>query len=123
MAQSWHVRPTPKFPFRGRASRPAYLAGALTSGARLGFHRGNASPGPKYFFKTGINSPLSRCHKRLSGPSMPNTQNPPQKMMFQPHLRRRGISDQAVLRAMEGIPREMFVETADRNDAYRDSAL
>jgi protein-L-isoaspartate(D-aspartate) O-methyltransferase len=54
---------------------------------------------------------------------MSNTQNPPQKMMFQLSLRRRGISDQAVLRAMEEIPREMFVEAADRVDAYRDSAL
>ena len=54
---------------------------------------------------------------------MPNTQNPPQKMMFQLNLRRRGISDQAVLRAMEEIPREVFVEAADRADAYRDSAL
>ena len=44
-------------------------------------------------------------------------------MMFQLNLRRRGISEQAVLRAMEEIPREMFVETADRADAYRDSAL
>jgi protein-L-isoaspartate(D-aspartate) O-methyltransferase len=54
---------------------------------------------------------------------MPTTQNPPEKMMFQLNLRRRGISDQAVLRAMEAIPREMFVEAADRADAYRDSAL
>jgi protein-L-isoaspartate(D-aspartate) O-methyltransferase len=44
-------------------------------------------------------------------------------MMFQLTLRRRGISDQAVLRAMEEIPREMFVDAADRADAYRDSAL
>ena len=43
--------------------------------------------------------------------------------MFQLTLRRRGISDQAVLRAMEEIPREMFVEAADRADAYRDCAL
>ena len=43
--------------------------------------------------------------------------------MFQLSLRRRGISDQAVLRAMEGIPRDLFVEVADRADAYRDSAL
>ena len=54
---------------------------------------------------------------------MPATQNPPEKMMFQLTLRRRGISDQAVLRAMEEIPRERFVEPADRADAYRDSAL
>jgi len=54
---------------------------------------------------------------------MPTTQNPPPKMMFQLNLRRRGISDQAVLRTMEEIPREMFVEAADRADAYRDNAL
>src|SRR6202000_2020023 len=54
---------------------------------------------------------------------MPDSQNPPQKMMFQLSLRRRGISDQAVLRTMEDVPREMFVEQADRADAYRDTAL
>ncbi len=43
--------------------------------------------------------------------------------MFQLTLRRRGISDQAVLRAMEDVPREAFVEEGDRQDAYRDSAL
>jgi protein-L-isoaspartate(D-aspartate) O-methyltransferase len=51
------------------------------------------------------------------------TRNPPEKMRFQLTLRRRGISDQAVLRAMEEIPREIFVQAADRADAYRDSAL
>ncbi|QWG10915.1 protein-L-isoaspartate(D-aspartate) O-methyltransferase [Bradyrhizobium sediminis] len=54
---------------------------------------------------------------------MPAVQNPPEKMMFQLNLRRRGISDQAVLRAMEEIPRDAFVAPADRADAYRDSAL
>ena len=54
---------------------------------------------------------------------MPDSQNPPEKMMFQLSLRRRGISDQAVLRAMEEIPRDVFVAAADRADAYRDSAL
>lgn len=54
---------------------------------------------------------------------MPAAQKPPEKMMFQLNLRRRGISDQTVLRAMEEIPREMFVEPADRDSAYRDSAL
>jgi protein-L-isoaspartate(D-aspartate) O-methyltransferase len=48
---------------------------------------------------------------------------PPEKMMFQLNLRRRGISDQAVLRAMEEVPREAFVRRSDRADAYRDSAL
>src|ERR1700692_2266197 len=54
---------------------------------------------------------------------MPTSQNPPEKMMFQLNLRRRGISDQTVLRAMEEIPRDIFVEASDRADAWRDSAL
>jgi protein-L-isoaspartate(D-aspartate) O-methyltransferase len=54
---------------------------------------------------------------------MPTAHHPPEKMMFQLNLRRRGISDQAVLRAMEEIPRDVFVTAADRADAYRDSAL
>jgi protein-L-isoaspartate(D-aspartate) O-methyltransferase len=54
---------------------------------------------------------------------MRSSQDPPEKMMFQLTLRRRGISDQGVLRAMEEIPREVFVEPADRDGAYRDSAL
>jgi len=51
------------------------------------------------------------------------SQEPPEKMMFQLALRRRGISDQAVLRTMEEVPREVFVEAGDRAHAYRDSAL
>jgi protein-L-isoaspartate(D-aspartate) O-methyltransferase len=51
------------------------------------------------------------------------SQEPPEKMMFQLALRRRGISDQAVLRAMEEVPREVFVAAVDRGHAYRDSAL
>src|SRR3954452_11916223 len=51
------------------------------------------------------------------------SQEPPEKMMFQLNLRRRGISNQAVLRAMEEVPREVFVDEADRAHAYRDSAL
>jgi protein-L-isoaspartate(D-aspartate) O-methyltransferase len=54
---------------------------------------------------------------------MPSTQNPSEKMMFQLSLRRRGISDQAVLRAMEEIPRDLFVMAADRPNAWLDSAL
>jgi protein-L-isoaspartate(D-aspartate) O-methyltransferase len=54
---------------------------------------------------------------------MPAAQKPPEKMIFQLTLRRRGISDRGVLRAMEEIPREVFVEPRDRADAYRDNAL
>lgn len=48
---------------------------------------------------------------------------PPEKMMFQLTLRRRGISDQAVLRTMEEVPREHFVGSGERAHAYRDSAM
>lgn len=54
---------------------------------------------------------------------MTSNQPPPEKMMFQLTLRRRGISDQTVLRTMEEVPRELFVEASDRDGAYRDSAL
>src|SRR5437763_3236416 len=54
---------------------------------------------------------------------MSPVQNPQEKMMFQLTLRRRGISDQAVLRAMDEVPREVFVEPRDRADAFRDTAL
>ena len=50
-------------------------------------------------------------------------QDPPEKMMFQLNLRRRGISDQTILRTMEEVPREVFVMQADRGHAYRDNAL
>jgi protein-L-isoaspartate(D-aspartate) O-methyltransferase len=51
------------------------------------------------------------------------SQDPPEKMMFQLNLRRRGISDQTILRTMEEVPREVFVTPADRGHAYRDNAL
>lgn len=54
---------------------------------------------------------------------MPPKQSPPEKMLLQLSLRRRGISDQQVLRAMEEVPREAFVAQGDRAEAYRDSAL
>lgn len=54
---------------------------------------------------------------------MPAAERPAEKMKFQLTLRQRGISDQAVLRAMEEVPREEFVDPFDRDQAYRDSAL
>ncbi|HWW34378.1 MAG TPA: protein-L-isoaspartate(D-aspartate) O-methyltransferase [Xanthobacteraceae bacterium] len=44
-------------------------------------------------------------------------------MEFQLALRRRGISDQAVLRAMDEVPREHFVSTELVDSAYADQAL
>ena len=60
---------------------------------------------------------------RQSRPETAMSQEPPEKMMFQLALRRRGISDQTVLRTMEEVPREVFVAAGDRGHAYRDSAL
>ncbi|HML09075.1 MAG TPA: protein-L-isoaspartate(D-aspartate) O-methyltransferase [Xanthobacteraceae bacterium] len=44
-------------------------------------------------------------------------------MEFQLVLRRRGISDQAVLRAMDAVPREHFVAPEFADSAYADQAL
>jgi len=46
-----------------------------------------------------------------------------ERMEFQLTLRRRGISDQAVLRAMDEVPREHFVAADDAESAYADQAL
>src|ERR687887_718665 len=43
--------------------------------------------------------------------------------MVERQLRRRGISDTRVLRAMEEVPRERFVPPEERSRAYRDGAL
>lgn len=45
------------------------------------------------------------------------------RMEFLLTLRRRGITDGAVLRAMDEVPREMFVGDDMKPQAYRDSAL
>jgi protein-L-isoaspartate(D-aspartate) O-methyltransferase len=46
-----------------------------------------------------------------------------ERMEFQLALRRRGISDQAVLRAMDEVPREHFVSAELVESAYEDQAL
>lgn len=43
--------------------------------------------------------------------------------MVERQLRRRGISDERVLAAMERVPRERFVPARQRSRAYRDGAL
>src|SRR5207237_3176811 len=45
------------------------------------------------------------------------------RMQFLLALRRRGITDAAVLRAMDEVPREHFVESAFAETAYADRAL
>src|SRR5260370_2560901 len=44
-------------------------------------------------------------------------------MQFLLALRKRGISDPAVLRAMDHVPREHFVESSFVDTAYADQAL
>jgi protein-L-isoaspartate(D-aspartate) O-methyltransferase len=46
-----------------------------------------------------------------------------QRMEFMLTLRRRGISDQAVLRAMDEVPREHFVAQGYADNAYDDRAM
>jgi protein-L-isoaspartate(D-aspartate) O-methyltransferase len=70
-----------------------------------------------------ISASLRALDRRQSRPETAMSQEPPEKMMFQLALRRRGISDQTVLRTMEEVPREVFVAAGDRDHAYRDSAL
>ena len=43
--------------------------------------------------------------------------------MVERQLRRRGISDERVLQAMNAVPRERFVPPTERSRAYRDGAL
>jgi protein-L-isoaspartate(D-aspartate) O-methyltransferase len=45
------------------------------------------------------------------------------RMQFLLALRKRGISDPAVLRAMDEVPREHFVESSFLDNAYADQAL
>ena len=45
------------------------------------------------------------------------------RMQFLLSLRRRGIADAAVLRALEEVPRELFVEQDHADAAYADQAL
>ena len=54
---------------------------------------------------------------------MPRQQQGADRMEFLLTLRRRGIMDAAVLRAMDDVPRERFVETSFAEVAYADQAL
>src|SRR5437879_10886518 len=51
------------------------------------------------------------------------TESANRHMEFLLTLRRRGIGDQGVLRAMDEVPRERFVETSFIDSAYADQAL
>src|SRR5437588_9382799 len=85
---------------------------AVTPGEANGSRRGNQIPQEIF-----LNRPRRYCFPagpklRIGGEGPPRdimSQEPPEKMMFLLGLRRRGISDQAVLRTMEEVPRDMFV--------------
>lgn len=56
-------------------------------------------------------------------PAPPRADSDVGRMEFLLGLRRRGISDQGVLRAMDEVPREQFVEAQFTGEAYADQAL
>jgi len=58
----------------------------------------------------------------MSEPTTPGDENV-DRMEFLLSLRRRGISDQAVLRAIDAVPRERFVLPEFSEDAYADQAM
>jgi protein-L-isoaspartate(D-aspartate) O-methyltransferase len=61
--------------------------------------------------------------ERLGVPKQPPGDDNVGRMQFLLALRRRGISDPAVLRAMDEVPREHFVEGSFADSAYADQAL
>ncbi len=54
---------------------------------------------------------------------VPTNEQDDDRMEFLLTLRRRGIADQAVLRAMDEVPRERFVDAGFLRSAYADQAL
>ena len=56
-------------------------------------------------------------------PREPRSEDGVSRMQFLLDLRRRGINDVAVLRALDAVPRERFVEDRFVRDAYADRAL
>jgi protein-L-isoaspartate(D-aspartate) O-methyltransferase len=54
---------------------------------------------------------------------IPTNEQDDDRMEFLLTLRRRGIADQAVLRAMDEVPRERFVDAGFLRSAYADQAL
>jgi protein-L-isoaspartate(D-aspartate) O-methyltransferase len=54
---------------------------------------------------------------------IPTNEQDDDRMEFLLTLRRRGVADQAVLRAMDEVPRERFVDAGFLRSAYADQAL
>src|SRR5258705_6311199 len=63
-------------------------------------------------------------HKRGTGvPREPHREDGVSRMQFLLDLRQRGINDVVVLRALDDVPRERFVDGRFADDAYADRAL
>jgi len=67
--------------------------------------------------------PHSREGKGAGVPNQPADDDSVGRMQFLLDLRRRGIADVAVLRALDEVPREHFVESRFADCAYADRAL
>src|SRR3954453_15859425 len=98
------------------AARPlqANLWSTTPSEAYHGF------PEPEQESRARVGRPGPQTQHKMA---MTPHQHPPERMMVQLTLTRRVLSDRAVLRAMEELPRDQFVDAADRDGVYRDSAL
>jgi protein-L-isoaspartate(D-aspartate) O-methyltransferase len=60
---------------------------------------------------------------RAGSPMQPDPSADPRRAMVELQLRGRDIVDEAVLRAMERVPRELFVPESERPRAFEDAAL
>src|SRR5690242_8420489 len=69
------------------------------------------------------NAPETGARKDRNVPAASGDAEGVERMEFMLTLRRRGISDQAVLRAMDDVPREYFVTADHQETAYGDHAL
>src|SRR5919106_3903441 len=56
-------------------------------------------------------------------PEDSETTSTERERMVERQLRRRGITDERVLKAMETVPRELFLPEGQRKRAYRDGAV
>src|SRR5262249_34378108 len=96
--------------YAGRLSAP------LRSAKRLDLRRFHPAIWPNTGFRR-------KSIRRLGVPKQPPGDDNVGRMQFLLGLRRRGISDPAVLRAMDEVPREHFVESSFVDNAYADQAL
>src|SRR5215510_16519286 len=71
----------------------------------------------------GYSAAVAPRSERVAVPREPRNEDGVSRMQFLLDLRRRGINDVAVLRALDEVPRERFVDDRFAGDAYADRAL